>query len=388
MTVRKPKYRYHKARDCAVFTIDGKDRYLGTYDSAESWEKYHRLVAEWMASRNTPPPAPVPAEPPLTLLKLCVRYWRFARSYYVKDGKPTSEVDTIKQALRFLRRLYGSTPAREFTPKKLKAVREAMVSHVVTRRQMARDAGGAIVRDPATQEPVWQEKVLRRGLARRYVNKQVGRIKRLFGWAVEEELVTVDVHAALLRVKGLKRGKSAAREKPRVRPVPDAAVDAVLPLLPEAVRVMAEVQRLCGCRPQDVVGMRTDGIDRSGPVWEYRPSRYKTQHLNDESADLERVVYLGPRAQALLKPLLDQAGDCFLFSPRRSEEVRNARKKEERKTPAGRRTSATRSASASPGPAPRSATATTSPATGEPSAAPARRRACRSGSPTSSATAG
>src|SRR5262249_11867134 len=172
MTVRKPSYRYHKARDCAVVTIDGHDRYLGEYDSPESWEKYHRLVAEWMASRNNPPPPSIPAETPLTVLELCVRYWRFAKSYYVKDDRPTSELATRQRALRFLRRLYGSPPVREFTPKKLKAVREAMVSHVVTRRQMARGADGEVVRDPRTEEPVWEEKVLRRGLARRFVNKQ------------------------------------------------------------------------------------------------------------------------------------------------------------------------------------------------------------------------
>jgi hypothetical protein len=41
-----PSYRLHKARNCAVVTIAGKDHYLGEYDSSESWEKYHRLVAE------------------------------------------------------------------------------------------------------------------------------------------------------------------------------------------------------------------------------------------------------------------------------------------------------------------------------------------------------
>jgi hypothetical protein len=46
MTVRNPSYRYHKARNCAVVTVDGRDHYLGKYDSPESWEKYHRLIAE------------------------------------------------------------------------------------------------------------------------------------------------------------------------------------------------------------------------------------------------------------------------------------------------------------------------------------------------------
>lgn len=335
MSIRKPKYRHHKARDCAVVTIAGVDKYLGQFDSPESWEKYHRLVAEWMASRNKPAPAAVPAEAPLTVVELCVQYFRFARTHYVKGGKPTSEVDTIRQALRFLRKLYGSTPAREFSPRKLKAVREAMVSHRITRRQMARDPEtGAVVRDEQTGDAVWVDKELRRGLARRFINKQVARIRRLFAWAVEEELVPVEVHAALQRVKGLKRGKSPAREKPRVRPVPEADVLAVLPHLPPVVRAMVEVQRLCGCRPQEAVGMRGDCIERSGDVWEFRPARYKTEHRNDaDDPDLERVVYLGPKAQALIRPFLDEAGDGYLFSPRRSERARNAAKREGRKTP-------------------------------------------------------
>jgi hypothetical protein len=50
MPVRQPSYRFHKARNCAVVTLNGRDHYLGLYDSPESWEKYHRLIAEWLAS--------------------------------------------------------------------------------------------------------------------------------------------------------------------------------------------------------------------------------------------------------------------------------------------------------------------------------------------------
>jgi hypothetical protein len=39
MPIRKPRtpsHRYHKARSCAVVTIQVKDHYLGEYGSAES----------------------------------------------------------------------------------------------------------------------------------------------------------------------------------------------------------------------------------------------------------------------------------------------------------------------------------------------------------------
>jgi len=44
---RPPAYRLHKARNCAVVTIDGRNYYLGPFGSPESHEKYAHLVAEW-----------------------------------------------------------------------------------------------------------------------------------------------------------------------------------------------------------------------------------------------------------------------------------------------------------------------------------------------------
>ena len=49
MILREPKYRLHKARNCAVVTIAGQDYYLGEFDSPASWEQCHRLVAESLA---------------------------------------------------------------------------------------------------------------------------------------------------------------------------------------------------------------------------------------------------------------------------------------------------------------------------------------------------
>jgi integrase len=324
MPRKNPSYRFHKARNCAVVTINGRDHYLGVYDSPESWEQYHRLIAEHLAARREPPP-PVPADAPLTVTELIARYWRFAKTYYVKDDKPTSEMHSVALALRFVRRLYGRTPAGDFSPKKLKAVREAMIAHEITRKVK--------VTDEATGTVTWERRVVRKGLARKCINKLVGRVKRMFAWAVEEEFLPVEVHAALVRVKGLKRGKSAARETPRVRPVAEEHVAAVLPLVPAMVRAMIEVQRLCGCRPQDVVQMRPADIDTTEPVWQYRPRRHKTEHHNDDgNPDLDRVIYLGPKCQEVLRPWLPTDPQAYVFAPRRSEELRNAGRKANRKS--------------------------------------------------------
>ena len=42
-----PKYRHYKPKGLAVVRVDGRDVYLGRYESPESWEKYYRVLAEW-----------------------------------------------------------------------------------------------------------------------------------------------------------------------------------------------------------------------------------------------------------------------------------------------------------------------------------------------------
>jgi len=120
MPARNPSYRLHKPSRQAVVTLAGNDHYLGPHGSPESRQAYERLVAEWLASRQRPP-EPVAGLPDLTINELLLAYWDHARSYYVKDGKPTSEPDTIRQALRPVRELYGDTQARDFGPLALKA---------------------------------------------------------------------------------------------------------------------------------------------------------------------------------------------------------------------------------------------------------------------------
>ncbi len=196
-----PTYRRHKQSGQAVVTLpDGlsgrRDVLLGKHGTKESHLEYARVIAEWEANGRTLP-RPVGVAADLTINELIVSYWKFVEAYYVKDGKPTSERDTIRQAMRFLKKLYGHTLAKDFSPLSLKAVRKAMIDHPVMREYHVKDA--------TTGEVKTEFKVLRQGLARRFINKQISRIKRLFAWAVEEELVPVTVHQALLRVKGLKK---------------------------------------------------------------------------------------------------------------------------------------------------------------------------------------
>lgn len=75
---------------------------------------------------------------------------------------------------------------------------------------------------------------------------------------------------------------------------------------------MIELLRLTGMRPGEVVQMRTADLDMAGAVWSYVPQKHKTQHHGHE-----RVVYLGPKAQEVLRPWLRADREAYLFSPRR-----------------------------------------------------------------------
>ena len=293
---RIPKYRKHRPSGRAVVTLGGKTFYLGPHGTEASRNEYDRLIAEWVVSGRQLPVA-AGDRLRLTVSEVIGRYWQFADGYYQKEGKPTSSIYSIKDALRPVLRLYGQRPAREFGPLALKACRQVMIDD---------------------------------GLCRRTINKQVGAIRRWFRWAVAEELVPSDVLVRLLAVSGLLQGRTTAPDHPAVDPISEADIQATLPYLSEVVGDMVRFQRATGCRPAECCIIRPGDVDRSGEVWEYRPRRHKTQHHGKT-----RVIFIGPKGQAVLLPYLLRDADAYCFSPIDAEKKRRAEQHAQRKTPAG-----------------------------------------------------
>jgi len=292
---RIPSYRLHKARNCAVVTIDGKDHYLGPYNSPASWEKYYRLLAEWSANGHSlRPAASITDTPDLTINELIADYWRFAQEWYVKNGEPTDAIYGIRVALRLLRQLYGTTLVKDFGPLKL----DALVGHMVEK-----------------------------GWSRRYCNDHLGRIKRVFKWGKSKEMVPTGVYQDLLTVPGLRAGRTKAPESEPILPVSDELVAETLPHLTSVVADMIRFQRATGARPGEVCIVRPMDVNRITDVWEYRPASHKTQHRGRE-----RIIYVGPQAQAVLRPYLLRAADTYCFSPREAVREHRAKRRANRKT--------------------------------------------------------
>jgi integrase len=170
------------------------------------------------------------------------------------------------------------------------------------------------------------------GLSRGVVNHRISRIKRVFKWAVAEELIPSLVYHSLQAVGGLRYGQTAARETEPIRPAPDEHIEAVLPFVSPTVAAMIRLQRISGMRTCELVIMRPCDIDRSGDVWIYEPFDHKNRWRGHR-----KLIPLGPQAQAIIAPFLARDGSAYLFSPREAEAWRLANRpvhyKPNRKTP-------------------------------------------------------
>jgi integrase len=300
-----PAYEHHKPSNRAYVRLpDGSGGrrviYLGMYGTDESKAAYERVLAETRARKAPPdrPVTPAPVTPPAgaSVNEVLLAFLGHAARHYRRpDGTTTNELVEFKLVCRALRLACGHAPAADFGPLALKAVRQQLVEA---------------------------------GLSRGVVNSRVNRVRRAFKWAAGEELVPFATFHALTAVAGLQRGRTPAPDHDPVAPADPDAVEATLPFVRPEVAAMARVQLLTGMRPGEVCVMRPADVDRSGPVWHYRPGRHKGAWRGKG-----RVVAVGPRAQAVLTPFLPDDPDEYVFSPRRAVAALHAERSAKRATP-------------------------------------------------------
>jgi integrase len=299
LSTRLPKYCLHKATGKASVTLSGKTFYLGPYGSRVSHLEYDRLTSEWLAAGRT-----LPADDDLTIAEMLVRYLKYANSHYRKNDRVTHEVTNIKCAIRLLNQLYSHSLVKEFGPLKLKTIQGMLVAGYT-------DTKGKWVK----------------GIARRTVNHRISALKRLFAWAVSEEMAPPSLSHALATVAGLRMGRTAAYETDPVMPVADDVIEATLPFLQPVIADMVRFQRLVGCRPAEVCIVRPGNVDRSEEIWVYRPEEHKNQHRGKV-----REIRIGPKGQAILTKYLERGDEAFCFSPTESEKARKVVLRQNRKT--------------------------------------------------------
>lgn len=286
-----PKYRRQRrkgsGRDRAFVQLDGERVYLGEYGTAESQEQYHRLLAERATGVPTKRVGSPREESDFTVVELVDRY----REHL---DETVSRPANYKAAFRDLTKLYGSMRVVDFGAAELVTLQRAM------------------------SDRAWSPQ---------YVNKNVARIRRMFKWGIPRELAPAPVYAELQALDGLRVRRSA---DDRVKPAPMDHVLAVKSHVSRQVWAMVSLQLHTGARPGEICAMRAVDIDMSSNPWEYRPTEHKTQHLGKD-----RVIYLGSKAQSIIRPFLaNRAVSAPLFSPREVVAEYHRVRAENRVTPA------------------------------------------------------
>lgn len=239
----------------------------------------------WLAWVNQWRSDPMVRDPgdtgPLTVALAVERYEAHAATYYAGSR----EVLNIRHTLRALVEVAGDTLASEIGPETIDAYREL---------QVARDISLGVI------------------------NQRVRTIRRAWKWLASKRLVSIESWQCLCALEPLRRGRCAARVTEPVRPVADSVVERTCDALPPSIAAMVRLQRITGMRPGEVCAMEWREIDRSGEVWVYEPRHHKTAHHGHR-----RRVMLGPRAQAILAPLVGLAIGGRVFSPNLAMEERD-----------------------------------------------------------------
>lgn len=283
--------RVHKATQQAYVLIDGARHYLGRNGTPETQARYDKFLMEWLARGRR---MQVP-ETDVTIVEVVAAFKAHVERTYNDDRT----LQRFKSAWVPLVELYGHTAAAEFGPLKLKAVRERLI-------------------------------LGKRGTrTRQYVNTLIGSVKHLFKWAASEELVPTTIFHGLQTVAGLRHGRTEAREADAVKPVPQEQIDAIRPFVSRQVEALIDLQLLTAARPGELVIMRPIDIDTTGRVWIYKPTAHKTAHHGHS-----RLIYLGPKAQKVVRPFLaGRAVEAFLFSPAEAVAEQRKERSAERVTP-------------------------------------------------------
>jgi integrase len=251
---------------------------LGRADDPETEVRYRTFVAEWLAAgcRWSDEKRP---EAVLTVQGLVDAYTSFVGQHYRRPstGKPTREGENLGHAVVELLELFRDLPATKVDALVIKRVREAMVE---------------------------------RKLCRRTVNDRVQRIQRMVRWAAEERLVPPSVHHEVKLVSPLKPGRGGAHDNPPRMAVSIEHVEAAKRHLPKALVALVDFMLLTGARCGEAAQLASRHIDRTKDVWEFKPPKHKGEWRGHA-----RVVLIGPKAQAAIRPFLREEPDRLWFRP-------------------------------------------------------------------------
>ena len=145
---------------------------LGSTARQRSRQKYDQLLKEYLAAGKRLPDN----SSPLTVTELILFFWKYAKGYYQKNGKPTSELGEYKCSLQVVRQLYSWTAAAEFGPKQLKTVREEFIKADLARKTVNKRVTGSNECSNGPSAKNWSRLPPTRRWSRSKVSEKVGQL--------------------------------------------------------------------------------------------------------------------------------------------------------------------------------------------------------------------
>jgi hypothetical protein len=83
----------------AVVRLNGRDHYLGPHASDQAQAEYDRLIGLWIANGRRLPDQPCDQPRAVLVKEIVLAYYEHARTWYVKDGRETSTMHSVRRAL-------------------------------------------------------------------------------------------------------------------------------------------------------------------------------------------------------------------------------------------------------------------------------------------------
>lgn len=304
-----PKMRHDKERDRAYVRIDGVRHRLGKWGSDKAQASYDALIASWLvsgrvntdgATAGKAESAPPPSSSGILTVADLLALWMEDIATNGK-GIKSSSYGSARAAGRAMS-AYLTLPVDDFGPKAFKQVMRDYAKTPVVRRKKLKDGTVVNIENPRT---------------RKYVNSVMVRIRKMFEWAVSEEMIDAAKAWRLQSVPLLEYGDPHTKESDERTPAKPEVVQATLGALTRECASLIQALSLTGARPGEICKMTMAQIyDRDKKVWRYVPRRHKNSWRGKI-----RHVAIGPRCQEIINKQVEEYGlseTDAIFSPRRS----------------------------------------------------------------------
>ena len=171
----------------AFVTWRGKRFHLGKYGTPEAEQAYKQWLDDWLLDGYS-----YSSNKEITVSNLCTYYLQYAQKKYISNGKPTSTIHMINSVIRRLSENYGSLPAKQFGPLKLRTLRNVLLTGTYT----------------SPPKPLKLETV---EIMSFYV-------KSIFKYAASMELIDIHIYQSLETVESLRGNNFQTKIAPQAPP--------------------------------------------------------------------------------------------------------------------------------------------------------------------------